>query len=86
MGAGFGNSLAGDWVVLSAVLAVTGAFVLAFLALRRAARVQSQASRRIAELETRLNEAETALAAEAHLLLIWRGRETMPAHQRRCGS
>ena len=78
MGAGFGNSLAGDWVVLSAVLAVTGAFVLAFLALRRAARVQSQASRRIAELETRLNEAETALAAEAHLLLIWRGRETMP--------
>jgi signal transduction histidine kinase len=78
MGAGFGNSLAGDWFALSAVLAVTGALVLAFLALRRAARTKAQAGRRIAELEARLSDAETALAAEAHVLLIWRGRETMP--------
>ena len=31
--------------------------------------------RRIADLEIRLNEAETAIASEAHVLLIWRGRE-----------
>ena len=48
MGAGFGNSLAGDWVALSAVLAVAGAFVFLLLALRRRAREAASAQRRVA--------------------------------------
>ncbi len=78
MGAGFGNSLAGDPIALIAVLAVTGAFAWAVFAARRGARREAAQRRRIAELEIRLNEAETALAAEAHVLLIWRGRDIMP--------
>ena len=78
MGAGFGNSLAGDWVALSAVLAVAGAFAFLLLALRRRAREAASAQRRVAELETRLDESESALAAEAHVMLIWRGLDHMP--------
>ncbi|WP_395661826.1 ATP-binding protein [Aestuariivirga sp.] len=78
MGAGFGNSLAGDWVALSAVLAVAGAFALLVFALRRRTREAASAQRRVAELETRLDESESALAAEAHVMLIWRGRDHMP--------
>ena len=78
MGAGFGNSLAGDWVALTAVLAVAVVVLLSLLILRRRAREEASSRRRIAELEIRLNEAEAALAAEAHVLLIWRGREAMP--------
>jgi len=78
MDAGFGNSLAGDGVALIAVLAVTGVAVWALFSRRRAARAEAASRRRISELEVRLNEAETALAAEAHVLLIWRGREKLP--------
>lgn len=78
MNAGFGNSLAGDWVALTAVLAVTGVFLLALLLLRRGGRSARAARARVAELEARLNEAETAIAAEAHVLVIWRGRDTLP--------
>jgi signal transduction histidine kinase len=78
MGAGFGNSLAGDWVALSAVLAVVGAFALLLFSALRRSRAEAAARRRIAELETRLDEAESALAAEAHVMLIWRGRDHMP--------
>ena len=66
MDAGFGSSLAGDGVALIAVLAVTGAFILTRRMLRRLG--GSSARRRIADLEARLNEAETAIAAEAHVL------------------
>ena len=62
MDAGFGSSLAGDGVALIAVLAVTGAFILTRRMLRRLG--GSSARRRIADLEARLNEAETAIAAE----------------------
>lgn len=78
MGAGFGNSLAGEILSLIAVLTVTGAFALLIMSLRRGARDRVAAEERIAELEGRLDEAESALAAEAHLLLIWRGRDPMP--------
>ena len=78
MGAGFGNSLAGDLVALTAVLAVIGAFALLLLSIRRRARAETTYLRRIDELESRLDEAESALAAEAHVMLVWRGREHMP--------
>jgi signal transduction histidine kinase len=76
MDAGFGSSLAGDGVALIAVLAVTGAFILTRRMLRRLG--GSSARRRIADLEARLNEAETAIAAEAHVLVIWRGKTALP--------
>ena len=76
MDAGFGSSLAGDGVALIAVLAVTGAFILTRRMLRRLG--GSAARRRIADLEARLNEAETAIAAEAHVLVIWRGKTALP--------
>jgi len=78
MGAGFGNSLAGAIIALTAVLAVIVAFVLLLLSYRKRSRQEAEARSRIAELEGRLDEAESALAAEAHLMLIWRGREPMP--------
>ena len=78
MGAGFGNSLAGGGAALIAVLAVIGIALWALFALRRRDREGASSRSRITELEIRLNEAEAALAAEAHVLLIWRGRDTMP--------
>ena len=76
MDAGFGNSLAGDGVALIAVLAATGVFLLTRRLLRRMG--GSSARKRIADLEARLNEAETAIAAEAHVLVIWRGKNALP--------
>jgi len=76
MDAGFGNSLAGDGVALIAVLAVTGAVLLTRRMLRRLGGRSDR--QRIAELEARLNEAETAIAAEAHILVIWRGKSAAP--------
>ncbi|WP_395685413.1 ATP-binding protein [Aestuariivirga sp.] len=78
MGAGFGNGLTGDPIALAAVLAVIGVFVWALLSLRRLAREERKSRRRAVELEVRLNETETALAAEAHVLLIWRSRDILP--------
>jgi signal transduction histidine kinase len=78
MGAGFGNTLAGDPIALVAVLAVLAVFAWAFYAVRRMAKDDINARRRIADLEIRLNEAETAIASEAHVLVIWRGRDDVP--------
>lgn len=78
MNAGFGNSLAGDPIALTAVVALIGVFCWALWSLRRMGRGEEEASRRAAELELRLNEAEAALAAEAHVLLIWRGPAEKP--------
>ena len=78
MGAGFGNTLAGDPIALVAVFAVLAVFAWAFYAVRRMAKDDSNARRRIADLEIRLNEAETAIASEAHVLVIWRGRDDVP--------
>lgn len=78
MGAGIGNYLLGDPVALVAVLAVLAVFGWAFLSVRRMAKDDSAARRRIADLEIRLNEAESAIASEAHVLVIWRGRDDTP--------
>ena len=78
MGAGFGNTLAGDPIALVAVFAVLAVFAWAFYAVRRMAKDDINARRRIADLEIRLNEAETAIASEAHVLVIWRGRDDVP--------
>ena len=50
----------------------------AAVAVRKKAREESAARRRIGELELRLNHAEAAIAAEAHVLVIWRGRGSLP--------
>ena len=50
----------------------------AAVAVRKKAREEGIARRRIGDLDLRLNEAEAAIAAEAHVLVIWRGRQTMP--------
>lgn len=78
MGAGFGNTLAGDPIVLVAVLAVLVVFAWAFYSIRRMAKDDFSNRRRIAELEIRLNEAESAIASEAHVLVVWRGRDDVP--------
>ena len=49
-----------------------------FLTLKGHGQALSRARRRVAELEGLLNEAEAALNAEPHMLLIWRGREGPP--------
>ncbi|MDH3741557.1 MAG: ATP-binding protein [Hyphomicrobiales bacterium] len=53
-------------------------FFWAFIAVRKMVRDQYIDKIRIAELETELNEAEAALTAEPNILIIWRGRETVP--------
>ena len=78
MGAGFGNTLAGDPIALVAVMAVLAVFAWALYTVRRMAKDDFNARRRIADLEIRLNEAETAIASEAHVLVIWRGRDDVP--------
>jgi signal transduction histidine kinase len=78
MGAGFGNSILGDPIALAAVGAVFAVFIWATYTVRRMSKDDIAARRRIADLETRLNEAEAANAAEAHVLIIWKGREDQP--------
>lgn len=78
MNAGFGNSLAGDLIALTAVLVLIGGFCWTLWGLSRLARRGKQAQNRAADLELRLNEAEAALAAEAQVLLIWRGSTDKP--------
>ena len=63
---------------LGAVTAALIAFAWAFAAIRRMAREENAARRRIGELEVRLNDAESAIAAESHVLVIWRGRDGVP--------
>ena len=75
MGAGIGNTIAGDPILLIAILAALAVFAGALYSIRRMAKDDSAARRRIAELEIKLNEAEVAIAAEAHVLVIWHGRD-----------
>ena len=79
MGAGFGNSIAGDPIMAVAIFAALAVFAWALYAIRRMSKEDSVARRRIAELELRLNEAEVAIAAEAHMMVMWQGRDSMPA-------
>ena len=78
MGAGFGNFIVGDPIALAAILAVIAVVVWALFTVRRLVKDDAAARRRIADLEIRLNEAESAIASEAHVLIIWRGRGDKP--------
>ncbi len=78
MGAGFGKIIGSDPIMLIAVIAALAVFAWAVMAVRRMARGETSARRRLADLEVRLNEAEAAIAAEAHVLVIWRGRADRP--------
>ncbi|HUR43541.1 MAG TPA: ATP-binding protein [Aestuariivirga sp.] len=78
MDGGLAQIIGGDPVALVAVLASLAVFAWAFLVIRRLTRDELAARRRAGELEVRLNETEAAIAAEAHVLVIWRGREGAP--------
>ena len=78
MGAGFGNFIVSDPIALAAILAVIAVVVWALFTVRRLVKDDAAARRRIADLEIRLNEAESAIASEAHVLIIWRGRGDKP--------
>ena len=79
MGAGFGNTIAGEPIAAAAVVVAFAVLAWALYAIRRMGRDDSDARHRIAELEIRLNDAEQAIAAEAHVLIVWRGRDKAPA-------
>ncbi len=78
MDGGLGQIIGGDPIALVAVTAIMAVFAWAVLAIRRLSRDDFAARRRAAELEVRLNETEAAIAAEAHVLIIWRGRDGTP--------
>lgn len=84
MGAGFGNTIAEDPIMAIVIFAACAVFAWALFAIRRMAKDDHAARRRIAELEIKLNEAEVAIAAEAHVLVVWQGRDDVP--QRTVGS
>lgn len=60
-------------------LAAIGVFVWAFLVVRSLSKGESKARQRVSELEIRLNEAEAAFAAEAHIMVVWHGKEDLPS-------
>ena len=68
----------GGFVTPLIAIAAATVSVFAFFALRRLRLSGQDLHQHIAELETRLNETETALAAERHVMLVWRGREEVP--------
>ena len=53
-------------------------FVWAFLVIRKLGRSENNARLRVNELEVRLNEAESAFAAEAHVMVVWHGKQDRP--------
>jgi signal transduction histidine kinase len=65
------------WAMFAQLLTMA-VLLWAFFVIRRLIRDDAAARRRIAELEGEINEAEAALRAEPHLLLIWRGRNAEP--------
>ena len=60
-------------------LAAVAVFVWAFLVVRKLSQGENRARQRVSELEIRLNEAETAFAAEAHVMIVWRGKQELPS-------
>jgi signal transduction histidine kinase len=76
-GLGLFNAATAPLIYLAVAVAV---FMLlwAAVAFRRTSRVAAWHHRQVDELESALNEAEAALAAEPNVLLIWRGRDGSP--------
>ena len=60
-------------------LAAVAVFFWAFRVVRLLSQSENKARQRISELEIRLNEAETAFAAEAHVMIVWHGKEELPS-------
>ena len=78
MGAGLGNILAEHQYALVTAAGILGIIGWTLVTVRRMERGSHGLRRRLSELEVQLNEAETAIAAEAHVLVIWRGRAGEP--------
>lgn len=79
MGAGFGKTIAGDPIMLVAILAALAVIAWALFSIRRMAKEDWAARRRIADLELRLNEAEVAIAAEPHVMVVWQSSDGAPS-------
>jgi signal transduction histidine kinase len=60
-------------------LAAVAVFFWAFRVVRLLSQSENKARQRISELEIMLNEAETAFAAEAHVMIVWHGKEEFPS-------
>jgi signal transduction histidine kinase len=56
-----------------------GIFVWAYFVIRKLAGSEARARKRLSEMEVRLNEAESAFAAEAHVMVVWYGKQDIPS-------
>jgi len=54
-------------------------FGWAYFVIRRLVGSESKARKRLSEMEVRLNEAESAFAAEAHVMVVWHGKQDTPS-------
>lgn len=61
-----------------ALMLIGGSLIAALYRMRKLARSETAARRRVATLEYQLNEAEAAINSEAQVMLTWRGREDTP--------
>ena len=61
-------------VLIAAILIL----LWAFFSVRRILRREQKGRQRVAELEGQLNDAEAALTAEPHMLIVWRERDGAP--------
>jgi signal transduction histidine kinase len=61
------------------LLLVGSILVVAIYRMRKLAKSETDARRRVAALEFQLNEAEAAINSEAQVMLTWRGREDTPS-------
>jgi signal transduction histidine kinase len=59
-------------------LFIAGALATALYRLRKLSKSETNARRRVGELEHHLNEAEAAIQSEAQIMLTWRGRDEAP--------
>lgn len=78
MDAGIGISFGSETIMAAAAAIVITVLSWSLMVIRRLTREESACRRRIADLEIRLNDAEAALAAEAHVLVVWRGAGETP--------
>ncbi len=67
-----------DPFVLAGSAAVLATVALMGLVVRHLSKRERAARLRLGDMEIRLNEAEAALSAETHVLVIWRGRDSEP--------
>src|SRR5437762_1045641 len=70
--------LSSETFMILAIGAAAGTLLWAFIAVRKLVRDELRARQRARDLEIELNETEAALAAEPHVLIVWRGRHSEP--------